>query len=234
MQISYFIRFSILKFFLLLLFISNVSNLPAQTKINEGIIIYSVTSWDKHGKEIFDSIYPKAIAVYFKDSMERIEENDDARAMGFITIINTKNNNFVTLIDSNGKKEGIITKNEDNTQERGIQRKKIYKELPDTAIILDYLCKKIQYPDPSGFGYLYIYYTDDLNIPILDPVYLAFDEFTGFALQLEEDTPDFHIIYTVEIIRNQKVEDSKFDIPSDYHIIDQYGNEGPNKIIKSK
>jgi len=219
----------------MLIMVNMVLNVTAQTKINEGIIVYSVTSWDKNGKEIFDSIYPRAIGVYFKDSLERTEEFQDGRAMELVLIINTKNNNFITLIDSNGKKVAVVNQNESNNQERGIQGKKSYKELPETTSILKHKCKRIRYPDPSGFGNLNIYYTDELNIPVLNPVYFTFDEFNGFAMELEEDTPEFHLIYTVEQIRNEKVDDSKFEIPSDYHIFDQYGNENPViKNIKDK
>jgi hypothetical protein len=129
---------------------------------------------------------------------------------------------------------GVATINESETQERGIQRKKNYFDMNESTTILGHKCKRIRYPHPSGFGNLYIYYTDELRIPILDPVYFAFDEFDGFAMQLEENTPDFHVIYTVEVIRNEKVDDNKFEIPADYHMKDQYGNDNPVINFKGK
>lgn len=207
-----------MKAFFLLLISFVVINAHSQTTITEGKIVYTIAMFDSATKKDIDPSKNQTMTVYFKGDMERVEGVVIDKGVNEVIIIGNKTYSFITLIDSMGKKVAVVSAVEDVNSEHGIQRKKNFVDLNVTKIILGHTCKGVMFDNQYWLGTIFLFYTSDYYIHLLNPIYYTYDKVNGFVMSIEQYMFGLAIRCTVTSISDQKVDDSMFEIPSDYQI----------------
>lgn len=175
----------------------------------EGRIVYSVTYEDMSEQmAMYSSMLPKELTITIKGKNVRTEAPPVMGNTQY-SIINVKDNKAYMLIDGMGQKIYLETDLDELTRE---SVKPKVTHMDETKEILGYKCKMAEVDQGiEGGEPITLYYTE--KIPnVLD----QYGDIKGFPLQFDETNPQFTKIMVAKEIIKEKVDMSKFKIPSGF------------------
>lgn len=177
----------------------------------EGKLVYSLEYEDMPAEyEAYASMFPKEMTMYVKGKKSRAEQ-----PTGFgntITIIDSKANTMVIVLDMMGMKNAYkLTAEDMKKQQEGIDKPEIvYSE--ETKDIAGFTCKKAEMK--SGDETTVIWFTDQIQAAGGK----NFGELKGFPMEYSIKANGMTILTTVKSVSKEKISDKYFDIPEGYEV----------------
>ena len=210
-----------MKQLLLLLVIITSFNVFAQKKINEGVLVMKQTmsSEDEMMKAQFAAIGEMSTTTYFKGMKSRAESSNPMT--GDITVLIDQDAQEMLMLMDNpmGKMYGktSIALTEEQLS------KIVVKPFDETRTILGYECKRVDVTTKEQGVEMTIsfFVTDAFEIPTQQTAMFG-DKLKGlpmyFEMKMNQMGMDFVITTEVTDIRDEKVDDAKFDmtVPEGY------------------
>jgi GLPGLI family protein len=201
-----------------LLFIGllNVAMLPAvaQKTMNEGKFIFEISY---PGSEMSDqqlAMMPTEMVMYIKKDKSRMEMS---MGMGMTTVVISDNKAKVatTLMDVMGNKIATKSTEADIEKQNADQGDFKVQITDETKTIAGYTCKKAVVTDNEGES-SDIYFCEDIKLEGGNWSQKQFKDINGFPLMYSFKQRGMNMQMTATKIIDEKVDDSKFNIPSDY------------------
>jgi hypothetical protein len=191
----------------------------AQQKIQEGLIEFDITFLDLSPEmKQAEAMLPKKVSMYFKNENSRTEMPS---GMGnTITINNSQKKEFYLLMDMMGQKTAIKqTEAEMKKQQEKSNIKDIkVEEINETKIIAGYKCKKakLTYVLNGKTETVECFYTPDLPLLAQGNTAPGFDKIKGLMMEYSMNMGGIKAKIVATKVSAQKVNDTFFDIPSNY------------------
>jgi len=210
-------------FFSLIAFINIFLWVSCGTPVDEGFISEGVITYDA---EVMDtdnpmaSLAPSKMDIKFKDNKSSAEMS---AGMGMLTtsfISDPETKTFTQLIKLLNKKFSVIQNIAEIKKENELFNLQIIPT-KETKMIAGYKCKKVRIHykggEPSDYD---VYYTTDLNIknPNFANPYFMID---GVLMEYKIKKFGLEMKFTAKSVTKQKVDDTEFELPSDYKQISQ-------------
>lgn len=200
-----------LTLFSLLIFACSVI---AQELIKEGKITYEISYPDMEMDQQMAAMMPVESIVYIKSHLSRSET---AMGMGIssVTIMNSKTNEVIALMDMMGTKTATKMKDESGGKDKDAMK---FSLVDETKVIAGIECKKAIMKNTDGTEFE-MFYTD--KIDSRSQFSKQWKEFKGFPMEYVITSAGFNMKMTAKTIETEKIDDSMFAIPPDYTVMTQ-------------
>lgn len=185
-------------------------------KLTEGKVVYEISFPEMDENEKANGMTPTEATLFFKENLLRMEMK--IMGMGTVVISNSKDKSVTTLMDLMGNKLAIKMTGEEMAKERSKMTGSSYQTrlTSETKDIAGYRCKKALATNKDG-NEITIYCTTDIMA-----VNLGFAEqykgIDGFPMEYQMAQNGMNMKFVAKNVTKQKVDQSKFVIPSDYKI----------------
>lgn len=209
------------KLFLLLVLVSSIS-VFAQKKINEGVIVTKQTMHTDNEmvKQQIASMGDMSTTTYFKKGKSRVEFSNPMSG-DVISIINQDANEMLMLMNNPMMGKLYAKKALEISDEKLNKLKVTHKD--ETKTFLGYECKRVDVTtEEQGVEVTISFYvTDAFQIPTPETTKFG-DKLKGLPMYFEMEMNQMGVAivikYEVTEVRDEKVDDSKFDmsIPEGY------------------
>lgn len=184
----------------------------AQTKINEGKIVYNMSWIDLPAEmQAMASMLPNSMTIVFNKNFSKITTGGGMSQQ--TTIIDTKKKKATTLISAMGQKFAVESDMDEDEDDSDVEVEIEYTD--ETAEIAGYQCKKAIVK--TEMGNIEVYYTNELEINATTSTQGMFDQLEGFPVKYSVPTGN-GLVMELEL---KKVEEMKpasdaFKIPDGY------------------
>jgi Domain of unknown function (DUF4412) len=206
-------------FWLSLIMMLSQLSVIAQETINEGKIVYEITYPDMEMDAQMAAMMPSQSIVYIKSNWSRTET---AVGMGIssVTIMNSKTNEIIALMDMMGTKTATIMKDDvpAKGKDKSTSSGMTFKLVNETKEIAGLVCKKAIMNSGDGDDFE-MYYTDAINSK--SQFSKQWKDFKGFPMEYVISSSGFNMKMTAKSVSAEKVNDDFFKVPSDYKILTQ-------------
>lgn len=186
----------------------------AQKTMNEGKIVFEISYPNSELSDQQMAMMPTEMVMYLKKDKSRMEMS---MGMGMTTVVISDNKAKVatTLMDVMGNK--IATKStEADVEKQNAEQGDFKVNITDeTKNIAGYTCKKAILTDSEGET-SEIYFCEDIRLEGGNWSQKQFKDINGFPLMYTMKQRGMNMQMTATKISAEKVDDSKFAIPSDY------------------
>jgi hypothetical protein len=98
--------------------------------------------------------------------------------------------------------------------------KRKYKYTEETKIICGYKCYKAEYKEVNNDDKHYVYYTQEFDAPMDALLLHSFNGLRGYPMEYNDIMYDKEYIYSATEISFDNIDESLFQIPEEYIIID--------------
>ena len=192
-----------------------------QKNIKEGFIDFKITYPEIEASNVMAGILPHEMKLMFKENKT---SGEFTAGMGIfkITLITYPETKIVyQLMKLMSKKYAIKIDSSD--------LKSLYAELPEmtvklvdeTKIIAGYKCKKAMVTFKNNIKEEFsIYYTDEIGL-VNSNWCTPFHEISGVLLEYQVRKYNFEMKFSAINVVKEKIDDSVFELPSDYELISQ-------------
>ncbi len=207
----------------LLASLATLVNSYAQDNKFEGTIVYSITLEGMENMPPEAAGMMKNMELVYSLKNEHFRMDTKTMMSNTIVISDSKKQTAFTLMDMMGSKFMIKVKPEDIKKETDAPAPKIVL-LDETKEIAGYTCKKASITMNMGTGTgtglgtgeitTIVYYTD--KIANSKAYGTRFRSLPGFPLEYSIDMNGMKMKMTTTSVTKEKIEDSKFDLPSGY------------------
>ncbi|TNF23639.1 MAG: DUF4412 domain-containing protein [Bacteroidetes bacterium] len=184
----------------------------AQKKF-EGTVTYGLEYQDLPPEmAMMEAMLPDEMTTQIKGDKTRIEQSL-GMGMSQVTIMDTKKESGVLLMDMMGKKMAVeMSKEEAEKMNKGQKAEKPeFKYLDETKEIAGYKCKKA-IASVKGAGEMVVYYTEELPSGMSK----HYEGLKGFPLEYTIDAGQFKLKMTAKSVKKETLGADLFAIPSDF------------------
>lgn len=185
----------------------------AQKKF-EGTVVYGLEYQDLPAEmAMMEAMLPDEMTTQIKGDKTRIEQSL-GMGMSQVTIMDTKKESGVLLMDMMGKKMAVEMSKEEAekmNKKSGDAEKPEFKYLDETKEIAGYKCKKAV-ATIKGAGDMEVYYTEDLPAGMSK----HYEGLKGFPLEYTIDAGQFKMKITAKSVKKETLGTDLFAIPSGY------------------
>jgi GLPGLI family protein len=206
-------------FVLFLLMFFSLRFAIGQETINEGKIVYEITYPDMEMDAQMAAMMPSQSVVYIKSNWSRTET---AVGMGIssVTIMNSKTNEIIALMDMMGTKTATVMKDDvpAKGKDKSTSSGMTFKPVNETKEIAGMVCKKAIMNTGEGEDFT-MYYTDAINSK--SQFTKQWKDFKGFPMEYVINSSGFNMKMTAKSVSAEKVDDDLFKVPADYKILTQ-------------
>jgi hypothetical protein len=186
----------------------------AQTKLDEGSIVFELTLTDNDLDPQVASMMPKEMTMVFKGDKSKTEMK---MSIGTFTIIyDAKAKTLSTLMDMMGQKMVMKLTEEDMEKQKGKEKKTTIKYLDDTKMICGFNCHKAEVTVEGEKDKQIVYYTKDIVAKNANAMKGGLKGIDGFPMEYVMDMQGIGTKMTAKSINKDKIDESVFKIPAEY------------------
>lgn len=185
-------------------------------KISEGKLIYEISFPEMEHDDESKGMMPTESTVYFKENQIRME----IKMMGMSTVVisNSKDKSATTLMDMMGNKLAVKMTGAEIEKEKSKLNTNKYETrmTEETKVIAGLKCRKAIASQKDG-SEIIIYCTNDIvatNQGFSD----QYKGIEGFPMEYQLSQNGMNMKFMAKSVSKEKVDASKFAIPSDYKI----------------
>ena len=186
----------------------------AQTKLNEGTVVYAISPTDNDMDEQVASILPKEMTVIFKGDNGKMVMKTGTGQMVFL--LDSKTKTMTTLMDMMGQKIAMKMNEDEMEKKSDKQKETTIKYVDGTKVICGYLCHKAE---ATMFGMKeaqIVYYTKEIPAKNVNMMNRGLKGLDGFPLEFILTMKGIGMKMTAKSISMDKIDDSIFKIPEGY------------------
>jgi hypothetical protein len=183
----------------------------------EGVIHYSAKFNDSTTLTQMDSMYIGESIFSYKTGKSRYDFIS-IRKDTIIIMYNEKTHKYAVLVDREGQRTAFVNP---NLNLDSMNHKRAYHKfeyLNDTKIIADFKCKKALILNKNEKTKRYVYYTPEINAPLVSHLELAYFDLDGYPMEFSQLVDGKELITTVKKVSFKYVDENIFTIPDDYKI----------------
>jgi hypothetical protein len=131
---------------------------------------------------------------------------------------NEKTHKYAVLVDREGQKTAFVNPNLnlDSMNHKRPHHKFEYSN--ETKIIADFKCKKAEIKNKNEKTKRYVYYTKEINAPLVSHLELAYYDLNGYPMEFSQLVNGKELITTITKVSFKYVDENIFTIPEDYKI----------------
>lgn len=192
-----------------------ITSCGSEESPSQGEIEFDILYPYYQGSGLMASMLPDKMSMVFKDGVYKTEvSRGSIFKSSFIIDCNKKT---VTNLFQFGTRKYYAVMNEKAVKKMlASEPKAQYLESNDGDSLAGFLCKKtVAYYEELEQPDVAIYSTTDINIPNSN-WWTPFHEIDGVLLEYEIERYDFRMRFSATKFTSREVEDSEFDIPSNY------------------
>ena len=185
-------------------------------RISEGIIDYEVSYPSISPDDMLAGLMPSAMSMKFKNNRFNAELSAGMGMFKTNFISNSNEHNLINSVKLINKKYATKLDKEAVSKMNEKYSHFYISKLDETKEIAGYKCKKalVVFDDVANESF-YVYYTDEINIK--DPNWSnIFKDISGVLLEYQMERYGIMMKFTAKSVTKAKVEDSEFQLSSDY------------------
>jgi len=209
---------SLLKLFLTvltLMFVVSCNTTPDCA--TEGTISYSAKFNDTDTLTQMDSMYIGKSVFSYKNGKSRYDFIS-IRKDTIIIMYNEKSHKYAVLVNREGQRTAFVNPhlNLDSMDHKRARHKFEYSD--ETKIIGNFKCKKAEVLNKNEKTKRYVYYTQEINAPLVSHLELSYFDLKGYPMEFSQLVNDKELVTTVTKVSFKYVDENIFTIPDDYKI----------------
>lgn len=198
------------------LFIGYAGTCGETKKLKEGKASFKITYDLDADKKQMESFLPTNVDIYFKGDKSSGESSGGMMAQR--TISDNKTGDSYTLMELVGEKVALKTTRGEAVSKMSAQGTPEVKITKETKEIAGYKCTKAIVSSKGGAPFD-VWFTKELEGTNGSNV--RYEGIDGFMLEYEVKTDGMVMKFTCTSVSNEKVDDAKFVLPSEYRPISQ-------------
>jgi Domain of unknown function (DUF4412) len=191
----------------------------AEKTMTEGVIIYDLKVEGAEELGMMAAMMPTEMTVRFKGTKSRAEF---ATGMSETIAINDSKDDksAVVLLDLMGNKYAMKIDAAKIEEQKASRPEYDAVETKDSKVIAGYNCKKMILINKKNKDEVTVYYTTE--IPYLENSFNSeFKMLKGMPMEFASSMNNIKMTVTVREVKKEKVDDTAFNVPSDYKITTQ-------------
>lgn len=192
-----------------------LSSCGGEEEITQGVIEFEITYPYYQGSGFMASMLPDKMVMTFKDGVYKTEVSKGSLFSSSF-VVDCNNKTVMNLFHFGTKKIYCVMKEKSVKDLLKKAPKPQYLETNDGDSLAGFLCKKtVAYYEEVEQPDVAIYSTSDIKIPNSN-WWTPFNEMEDVLLEYEVEQFDFRMRFTAVKFIAKEVDDSEFDVPSQY------------------
>ena len=200
-----------------LMLVFSCTNTPTPDCATEGEIYYSSYFNDTATLTQMDSMYIGKSIFSYKEGKSRYDFISN-RKDTIIIMYNEKTCKYAVLVDREGQRTAFVNPhlNLDSMNHKRPHHKFEYSN--ETKVIGNFICKKAEIQNKNEKTKRYVYYTKEINAPLVSHLELAYYDLDGYPMEFSQLVNGKELITIITKVSFKYVNENIFTIPENYKI----------------